>query len=288
MAVKFFGQFLLEKGAVSQENLLKAVELQETTNLKFGETALQMGFLSEADVERVHVAQRGEDLRFGDMAVKLGLLTEEQMGEILTRQKNNHLHIGEALLQIGALDESRLGQYLTDFKADQAPYVTEKIAIPAETPHAPIWELAADLSYKMLTRVVNLTFRPAPCRVITSLPPRDVVAVMDFSGSVSGRYLLAVPVTLQKTVARAILNEENIEGEPEEVLDDAIMEFVNIVCGNVAAKSTQLGKTIEIAPPEMFRPRGQEIAVPEGHRGLLFPIQTVNGEEMDVAIFARR
>jgi CheY-specific phosphatase CheX len=287
MAVKFFGQFLLEKGAVSQKDLLRAIALQESTNLKFGETALQMGFITEADVVRVHNAQRSEDLRFGDMAVKLGILTETQLKEVLTRQKNNHLYIGEALLRIGALDETRLAHWLGEFKTDQAPYALERIAIPSGVPQPAVWEMMADLSYKMLTRVANLTFRTAPCEVITSLPFHEVVAAMDFSGSVEGRYLLGTSASLQKALARAILMEEEVDGEPQEVLDDTVMEFANIVLGNVAAKATQLGKSIEIAPPQVFHPTGEEVAVPENHFGLLFPVHVSSGGRIDLAVFIR-
>ena len=87
MAVKFFGQFLVEKGVVTREVLLQAIELQESVNLSFGATAMAMGLLTEADIEKVHNAQRCEDLRFGDMAVKLELLTADQMQQVLTRQR---------------------------------------------------------------------------------------------------------------------------------------------------------------------------------------------------------
>ena len=65
MAVKFFGQFLIEKGAVTRIDLLQAIDLQEKTNLKFGEMVVEMGLMTTTDVARVHLAQRSEDLHFG-------------------------------------------------------------------------------------------------------------------------------------------------------------------------------------------------------------------------------
>lgn len=287
MAVKFFGQFLLEKGVVSRQSVLQAVALQETTNLKFGEWAQQMDLIAEADVERIHRAQRSEDLRFGDMAVKLGILTEEQRQEILTRQRNSHLYIGEALIKIGALDERHLQQYLAEFNADQAPYAVGKVALPERLPHPDLWEIVADLSAKLLTRVAHLTVRPAPCKVIAYLPPRLAVASIDFSGSVTGRYLLALSAPLRLAIARAILQEEKVETEPEEVLDDAAMEFVNIVFGNIAAKAAQLGKTMEIAPPKIAHPQSAGILVPHNHIGLLFPLHEASHGFLEVAAFIR-
>ena len=283
MAVKFFGQFLVEKGAISAEALLAAVELQEVTNLKFGEQALRMGLLSEAEVERVHDAQRGEDCRFGDMAVKLGLLGESQMQEVLTRQKNSHLYLGEALVQVGALSEEGLAPLLEAFKKDQAPYLTDGVTVPEGVALGEVWAMTADLTLKMLVRVVELSLRPAPARLVRELPLGEVVASMSFSGSVRGRYLLGVTPAVREAIARALLKEENVSEEPPEVLDDTVMEFVNIVCGNVAAKAAQLGKTLEIAPPELIRPAAP-IPVPAGQQGLLFPVLLAGGEQIALGL----
>ena len=103
MAVMFFGQYLVEKGVVSREVLLQAIELQESVNLSVGAVAISMGLLTEADVERINQAQRTEDLRFGDMASKLGLLNQEQFQQVLTKQKNNYHPVPTAGDRIGGL-----------------------------------------------------------------------------------------------------------------------------------------------------------------------------------------
>lgn len=281
MAVKFFGQFLVEKGAVSRMNLLQAIDLQEKTNLKFGEMVVEMGLMTTADVARVHLAQRGDDLHFGDMAVKLGIITEDHVQQVLTRQRNSHLYIGEALIKVGALSKEQLGTHLKDFKQDQQAYISEKIEIPAGIPHQPIWVMVADLTYKMLTRVAGISFRPGPCTIIDKMPSRPVIAEMGFSGSVSARYLLSVSESTRNLVAKAILDEESVEDEDVEVLDDSVKEFINIVCGNIAAKAAQLGHSIEISTPEMR----EDLNVPQDHTGLMFPIYLSDGEVFELTIF---
>ena len=285
MAVKFFGQFLVEKGAVSRIDLLKAIDLQEKTNLKFGEMVVKMGLMTATDIARVHSAQRSEDLHFGDMAVKLGIITEEQVQQVLTKQRNDHLYIGEALIQVGALKEDQLETLLQEFKKDQESFISEKIQIPAGVPHQSIWEMVADLTYKMLTRVAGMSFRPGPCTIVDKLPKRPVIAEMGFSGAVSARYLLSVSETTRNLVAKAILDEESVENEPIEVLDDSVKEFINIVCGNIAAKAAQLGHSIEITPPEMCSSGDDGLAVPQDHTGLMFPIYLSDGEVFELSIF---
>ncbi|WP_306533071.1 chemotaxis protein CheX [Geobacter sp.] len=286
MAVKFFGQFLVEKGVVSREILLQAIGLQESVNLSFGATSLAMGILTEADIERVHNAQRIEDLRFGDMAVKLGLLTGDQMMQVLARQKNTHLYIGEALVKVGGLQADALPKYLDYFKADQAQYITDTVTIPAGIPEPKVWEMVVDLSYKMLTRVALLVFRPEPCFVAERLPAMDIYAAMDFTGDISGSYLMGVTAATRAKIAKAILKEPNVDNEPKEVLDDTVMEFVNVVMGNIAAKAAQIGKSVEIAPPEIIdTPDG--IPVPAGHKALCFPVCLSDGDRVELAVFIK-
>jgi CheY-specific phosphatase CheX len=286
MAVKFFGQFLVEKNAVTRINLLQAIDLQEKTNLKFGEMVVEMGLMTTADVARVHHEQRTEDLHFGDMAVKLGIITDDQVQQVLTHQRNSHLYIGEALIKVGALTEGQLEKYLADFKQEQQAYISEKVEIPAGVPHQPIWEMVADLTYKMLTRVAGMSFRPGPCTIIEKMPSRPVIAEMGFSGSVSARYLLSVTESTRNLVAKAILDEESVEDEDVEVLDDSVKEFINIVCGNIAAKAAQLGHSIDITPPEMRDDdNGTGIDVPKDHTGLMFPIYLSDGEVFELTIF---
>ncbi|WP_305041753.1 chemotaxis protein CheX [Geoalkalibacter sp.] len=288
MAVKFFGQFLVERGAVSPDKLLEAIDLQDRTNLKFGEVAMTLGFLGEAEVERVHDAQRGEDLRFGDMAVKLGLLTPEQMQQVITWQKNNHLYIGEALVKVGALDSARVAKLLEEFKADQAPYLAGAVMIPEGVDNPQVWEMAADLTFKMLARVANLAFRPGPCVLSQSFDAKHLAAAMDFSGSLRGRYLLSVSRGVQQAMARAILKESDVSGEPKEVLDDTVMEFINIVCGNIAAKGAQMGQNLEIDPPLVVAENDQQVSVPPEFIALSFPLYFADGEGAELSLWIAR
>lgn len=284
MAVMFFGQYLVEKGIVSREALLQAIELQESVNLSVGAVSVSMGLLTEADVERINQCQRTEDLRFGDMAAKLGLLSQEQFQQVLTKQKNNHLYIGEALVRVGGLTSENLPHYLEEFKQNQSLYATDRVVIPDGVSNAQIWEVFADLTYKMLTRVARLTFHSEPAHIAAALPPFSTIAAMGFKGDVNGTYLFAVQDGARKRIASAILNQEDVDMEEDEVLDDTVMEFVNVVCGNIAAKVAQLGSSFEIEPPELLD-GSSGLAVASGRTGVVFPICLSDGELASMAIF---
>ncbi len=73
MAVKFFGQFLVEHDAVTGESLLHAIELQERTNLKLGEMAVALGLSHSRIFEAAHAAQLSKDMKTGGSAGRSGI-----------------------------------------------------------------------------------------------------------------------------------------------------------------------------------------------------------------------
>jgi CheY-specific phosphatase CheX len=288
MAVKFFGQFLVEHDAVTSESLLHAIELQERNNLKLGEMAVVLGFITQKDIESAHAAQLSKDMKLGDLLVELGFLTKDQLEEVISRQKATHLYIGEALVKVGALTPDKLDQLLAAFKADQAPYAVERVELPAWlSENTATWEMCVDLTYKMVTRVIGIQFRPGKFIETDVLSSNFMVAAMDLSGDLTARYLLSVSAGIQKSIARAILKEEDVENEDEEILEDTVMEFVNIVCGNVVAKASQMGVTLDINPPVTIHPPATGLPVPDGYRGVVFPVHVGDVEVMEMAMFIK-
>jgi CheY-specific phosphatase CheX len=289
MAVKFFGQFLVEQDAVTGESLLHAIELQERTNLKLGEMAVAMGFITQQDIETAHAAQLSKDMKLGDLLVDLGFLSPKQLDEVIAHQKATHLYIGEALVKVGALTPEKLEQYLEAFKADQAPYVANRVELPDWlNENAAAWEMTVDLTYKMITRVLGMQFRPGKFVETSVLSCNHMVAAMDLSGDLTARYLLSVSAGVQKTIAKAILKEDDVEHEDDEILEDTVMEFVNIVCGNVVAKASQMGVTLDINPPVTLHPSASGLAVPDHYRCVVFPIHVGDNETMEMALFIKQ
>jgi CheY-specific phosphatase CheX/3-deoxy-D-manno-octulosonate 8-phosphate phosphatase KdsC-like HAD superfamily phosphatase len=285
MAIKFFGQFLIDQGAITHSVLLKALNLQEKTNRKLGDIVFDMKLMSRVDIARVQQAQRHEDVMFGDKAVEMGFLTPQQLEQALALQRDNHLYIGEALVKLGALSHSELNDYLKKFHQEQKPFLVEKVSIPAAVAHQPVWEIVADLTYKMLSRIAGLSFRPGACEVIERLPQRTMIAEMGFSGSASARYLLSVSPRTRKIFARAILPNTDLETESTEILDDSVMEFINIICGNIAAKASLQGFQLDLGSPKISSGINADRHVPEDHTGLMFPIYLNDGEVFELAVF---
>ncbi|MFL6591079.1 MAG: chemotaxis protein CheX, partial [Luteimonas sp.] len=112
MAVKFLGQFLLEKGLIDKEQLLAALDAQRASNPLLGELAQACGWLSAGQAAQVNVLQRSQDQPFGVIAQSLGLLTEAQVDALLSQQKSRRRLFGEILVDLGFLTAEQVGRAL--------------------------------------------------------------------------------------------------------------------------------------------------------------------------------
>lgn len=95
------GQFLVEQGAITPEQLEDGLRFQRERNQRIGEVAVQRGVLSPEQVEAVRQVQRDDPRLFGDIAVGQRRLTRKTLDELLFFQKIQHTYLGEALLVLG-------------------------------------------------------------------------------------------------------------------------------------------------------------------------------------------
>jgi hypothetical protein len=65
----FFGQFLLEEGAIGAQELQQALERAGKEHVRLGQLGIEFGFLNEEQVELIHLEQRTRDLSFGEFAI---------------------------------------------------------------------------------------------------------------------------------------------------------------------------------------------------------------------------
>ena len=148
--------------------------------------------------------------------------------------------------------------------------------------------MIADLTCKMITRVIGLPFRAGKCQTVTMVDGNFMMAALDLTGDVEARYIISVSERIQKEIAKAILREESVDAEPVEVLEDTVMEFANVVCGNVAAKASQMGTVMNISPPVALHPPATGLQVPSDSLGLCFPIHVGENDRMEMILFIKK
>ena len=124
MFVQFFGGFLLNKGAVTREQLIDAMEKEVTAHIQLGTLAMHAGLMDAEQIEDVRISQTHTDKRFGEICVDKGYLTEAQVDELLASQYPKYLLLGQVLEEQGVFDQST-------FNALVQEYIT-KNSIPEE------------------------------------------------------------------------------------------------------------------------------------------------------------
>jgi hypothetical protein len=115
MAMNFLGQFLLQRGAITEEQLADALEYRQEHIRRTGDLALEQGALTPRQVTCVLKEQEKTDQPFGEIALHRGYLSEEALDDILFSQVVCCVYLGEALLERGHLSQERfdilLGEY---------------------------------------------------------------------------------------------------------------------------------------------------------------------------------
>lgn len=117
MHTQFFGSFLLNKGAITSEQLVEALKMQSSAHKKFGTLAIHSGYMSASEVADVYITQTHYDKRFGELAVELGYLTPEQVEELLNMQLPNYMLLGQILVEQKILTHIELENLITEYES---------------------------------------------------------------------------------------------------------------------------------------------------------------------------
>lgn len=112
-----FGQFLINKGLVTEADVFAALSIQAARQHQIGQIAIKEGLLTVRQTMQVLREQAGTCYFFGEMAVELGFLTEADVEKLLQLQQSSRPRIGEILAGMGKLDAGRLGALLDEYHA---------------------------------------------------------------------------------------------------------------------------------------------------------------------------
>ena len=118
MYTQFFGNYLLDRNAVTQQQLFDAMQKQSSARMKLGTLAMHAGYMTATEVDNVVIQQTHKDQKFGELAVDMGYLTNEQVMELLKSQSPDFLLLGQILVEDGVLTNSDLETLMTDYRSD--------------------------------------------------------------------------------------------------------------------------------------------------------------------------
>lgn len=114
-----FGKFLVSRGLLRPEQLLEALEHQQSAKVSIGRIAFQEGILPLEKVLEILTLQQelGEKRKpFGELAIELGYLDAAQREELVRRQQRSTAPLAQVIVELGLLDfdlvKSALEEYL--------------------------------------------------------------------------------------------------------------------------------------------------------------------------------
>lgn len=119
MDILFFGDFLLQKGLITKEQLDRALEYQLKHNKCVGEIALEEKLLDKFQIQKIKEIQKIEDKKFGEVSLDINFLDDKQIDVILDKQKKRNITFGQALLHEGVLGKEEIDEESFEFKKAQ-------------------------------------------------------------------------------------------------------------------------------------------------------------------------
>ncbi|MCD6595789.1 response regulator [bacterium] len=271
MEPKFFGQFLLENGAITTEQLKNALQYQQKLTVKIGELAVNKGILEQKDAKFINLEQRRTDKLFGELAVELGFLTQEQLNKLIIIHQNNHIFLGQILIDKGYIDSKKLSEFLDEFHRQQKPIENLKNLIPSKHKYFDELFTILDTTVKLFRRMPNLTLKLGQGTYKESIDNLFLFSVVDFSNSIDFKYFIVLPKELAYGIAEKLYKDDKIIYDNETV-SDFVREMTNIICGNITSQLLELGYKLNIKSPNSFlKDKMEKYVPPSGYKILEFP-----------------
>ena len=232
MAVKFFGQFLIQKGEISVDQLREALDFMESRNRSFCDMAVEKGLLTQEQADGLQSLESNTPTTASQAAVEEGYLTTEQVSDVLKAQQGSRIRIGEALVELGFIQQADLPQLLEAFHTDQADYQIGKVKLPSAFQKNLMAEYVVDFFPKFVEKISKIKLKVYD-------DSHGATAHLELVSSlvVFGQHSLRVCLSSDESFAQGLLDgiAASIPNPDKDTLQGVLGEFLNIVVGNAVA-----------------------------------------------------
>ncbi len=264
MHTQFFGNFLLNKGVITPEQLIEALKVQANTHKKLGTLAIHSGFMSASEVEDVYITQTHFDKLFGELAVNLGYLTEGQVDNLLTTQLPDYMLLGQILIDQGILTHVDLENLITEYKSVYEIYDLELIEeqhqmvdkllsdfyLPEDLPHSEHILSYLTLLFNNLVRFIGEDFTTLSVMTLPEVPTTFCIA-QETEGNFS--FLSALDMDQDTAIAFASRYVNDEFNEFDEYVRASIEDFLNLHNGLYTVNmSNDFSMELQLLPPSTY------------------------------------
>lgn len=256
---QIFGNFLVETGKITKQQLADVIAFEGTVRVKLGLIAVAEKLLTEVQANEINQLQAIMDKRFGDIAVEKGYLTNDQVENLLKKQGNIYMIFVQTLIdkQLMTLEEidkaleeyqAKMGFAHSDMDALVSGDVdrTVKLFLPTEEE---LVERHCAVAIRTFLRIIDSSAYVSKAYVTDSIQA-DKLAMQSLQGDHAITAAFVGKGDALLSTANTFANEE-FETVDMDALD-AIGEFTNCINGLFAVEMGNEGIDLDMLPPQFF------------------------------------
>lgn len=215
---KKLGEYLLENGLITNDQLNLALKVSNERNQRLGEVLVDLGFINLRQMTDAILEQQrsisGQRKRLGEILLEAGIITDEQLSEALQEQKNKRLKIGQILVSLGYVTKDQIADALSN-KLNIPILPCTKIEIDEELKKIIPKNIAEKYNVIPIKRETNTL-------TIAMADPLDYKAIDDISFMT--RLKINTVIAYEWAIHKAI--EENYKKEEiENIFEDAFSDI---------------------------------------------------------------
>lgn len=279
MVQYILGNYLVDTGKLTREQLEQAMSKQDQIRVKLGLIAVTEGLMTEKQAEEVNRLQSRLDKRFGDIAVEKGYLTDEQVGRLLKMQGNEYLVFVQTLVDEGLMSAKEVEEAVEDYQKEKGYGASE----------------IEDLKSADVDRIIPLylTGKAAEYIDIVGVAVRTLIRCIDRNVYIGEAFTVQnagiAKAAVQKVEGKegwvsafaeadggmvamaSVFAKEDFEKVDEDVLD-AAGELLNCINGLHASALSYNSIHVELMPPAYY----QDDTVVDGDNVCMIPIYVQN------------
>ncbi len=261
MFTQFFGNFLLNEGYLTSDQLMESLRDMKENRPKFGVLAMNAGYLTGEQVEYLHQKQMFENKRIGDLAVEMGYITQEQVEELLSRQPVGYLTLGQTLVDKGYISNVQFSEAISEYKklyslsekdlrknqTDKFEKLMSELYLNDEIEAREEYVEYISLLFNNIIRFIGDDFIPLEVPQMAD-SSRCNCAYQDITGEVGFRSLLeGEGSTLLQFAARYAGDDFE---EADEYVEASAEDFLNLINGLFAVNmSNEKNLELKLLPP---------------------------------------
>ncbi len=251
MVVKFFGQYLLDKGVITRDQLLDAINHQKEISKPLCTLALEKGYLSAEQIAEMEAERIKSDKKFMGIALDRKILSFEQLEQLYKVKTERWIFLGEALVERGHLSLTQLGELLKEYRrqlpVEEGPLERVLAGVKGRDIISAMLQVTVDLFIHYTKKIVQVVSVENAAR-----EPEGVAYLLSqkVTGDRTFHYALALPEELTLAIASHMMGAEQAEVTPTVL--DAVTEFANVVVGNGCARLSLKNVKVAADPPRIM------------------------------------